>query len=427
MKILRHRSNRASWAQWCGCGALVLGLGLHDHARAVPPPAAALSAANVGKKTEARWVKHRVVPGELVTEVAARYGVAPEDLIKWNKLKPGRETLRSGSRLRVLSHVAPPQVSRVYHTVKTGESWSSIANQHGVPVDHLRERWNANIKRLRVNDQIAVWVEKRESAPAEPELQSAVQIAQVKVTAKGGDPQTGTKTLVSTRLRSSAVEVQVERHGKKARAPETKEEDDDADFFPIMEVPLRSRSLGHPHSGRILRGIQMPSNDTLYTLRDPERSYVSSHTAMVLQNALARFRLISGYRGMVLIKDTSRKGGGPLYPHKSHQSGRDADIQLLLRENTTDYHANNVDWAANWSLLHSMMQSNRIRYIFLSWPQQRLLYRAAKRAGMTDEALEPLLEFPKRGRPAIIRDEHGHDTHFHVRVDCAPWEDRCIN
>ena len=148
---------------------------------------------------------------------------------------------------------------------------------------------------------------------------------------------------------------------------------------------------------------------------------------MVLQNSIARFRLRSGYGGLVLIKDTSRRGGGPLFPHKSHQSGRDADIQLLLKENTTLYSAANVDWDANWSLLYSMVESDHIRYIFLSWPQQRLLYRAARRAGMKLKDLEPILEYPKRGRQSIIRDEQGHDTHFHVRVDCAPWEGRCID
>lgn len=420
----------------------MFGLSIHSAVQAVPPPAAALTAASMGK-AKARWVKHRVIPGELLSEVATRYRVSAEDLAKWNKINPKRNALRSGARLRILSTESPPRVMRIYHTVKDGESWLTIADLHGVPVEHLRKRWNANIKRLRVDDQVAVWVDKGTHNKASaakgntPEDKSVTHAAIARLATDSGDgagdsgttrgrsgiSKRSSKTLVTTRADLASRPRGHERDGD----PVLDEDDGDADYFPIMEVPLRSRSSGHPGAGRIMHGIQMPENEALYHLRDPERSYVSSHMAMILQNAMARFRLTTGYKGMVLIKDTSKKGGGPLFPHKSHQSGRDADIQLLLKGTTTLFTTDKVDWDANWELMHALLQSNRMRYIFLSWPQQRKLYRAAKRAGMKDDELEPLLEFPKRGRPSIIRHEPGHDTHMHIRVDCAPWEDRCIN
>ena len=376
---------------WC---AALAGLLAPISTHAVPPPAAAVSTASVGN---AHWVRHRVIPGEQLDEIAERYAVARKDLIKWNRLN-GKHTLRAGTRLRIRTQLEVPERERIEHIVQTGDTWAGIATHYGVEAEHLRERWNHKSD-LQAGTKLTIWVDR-------------------------ALPSDDSPLTAAARVTRQADEV--------IRHPDAPEDDAheltiEADYFPIMDVPLRSRSTGHPGAGRISHPVQLPENEGLYHLRDPERSYVSSHAGMVLQNSIARFRLRSGYGGLVLIKDTSRRGGGPLFPHKSHQSGRDADIQLLLKENTTLYSAANVDWDANWSLLYSMVESDHIRYIFLSWPQQRLLYRAARRAGMKLKDLEPILEYPKRGRQSIIRDEQGHDTHFHVRVDCAPWEGRCID
>ena len=98
--------------------------------------------------------------------------------------------------------------------------------------------------------------------------------------------------------------------------------------FKIIGVPKTAFSVGQPARGRLKNGLQLPSNDALYTIRNPDHSWGSSHMIEELQRGLANFRRASGFDRRILIEDMSQHGGGRFGPHKSHRSGRDVDIQL---------------------------------------------------------------------------------------------------
>ncbi|MGD8860951.1 MAG: penicillin-insensitive murein endopeptidase [Myxococcales bacterium] len=364
-------------------------------AGAVPPAGAMVSAAagpGASTRQRARWIKHRVIPGELLADIADRYGVRPRKLIRWNDLDGDRPRLRAGQKLRVWTRMEPADRERVRHVVRRGESWSRIASHYGVDMRQLRGYWNrGHRKGLRVGERLVVWVEREP-----PESVDAQDADAERAVAEGA-----------------------------AVAPD----EGAAGNLPIVAVRGNGRSLGAPGRGRLYRGVQMPKNDALYTLRNPDHSYGSSHTVMQLQQAIARFRSRSSYDRELVIGDMSRRRGGRFRPHRSHRSGRDVDIRLPIAEGvaagTVPTDAGQVDWDAAWSLVQSLIDSTQVQYIFLSRSRQRNLRRAARRAGVDEQALEALIQFPSRKRTALVRHSRGHVKHIHVRFACGPDERRC--
>jgi murein endopeptidase/LysM repeat protein len=349
-----------------------------------------------GARKRARWIKHRVIPGELLADIADRYGVHPRKLIRWNDLDRDRPRLRAGQKLRVWTRIEPAERVRVRHVVRRGESWSRIASHYGVDMRQLRGYWNrGHGKGLRVGERLVVWVEH------EPPQAKEAQDAQDAQGEASNQSDSG------------------------AEAPD----ESGVGGLPIVGVRQNGRSLGSPGRGRLSRGVQMPKNDALYTVRNPEQSYGSSHTVMHLQRAIARFRARSGYDRELVIGDMSRRRGGRFRPHRSHRSGRDADIRLPIAEGVTagtvPRDADQVDWDAAWSLVQSLIDSEQVQYIFLSRNRQRHLLRAARRAGVADEALEAWIQFPSRKRTALVRHARGHVKHIHVRFACGSDEPRC--
>lgn len=133
----------------------------------VPERRIGLPARVNGNSETLERTSHTVRRGQTLASVAAIYGVSSADLRQWNALKSDR--LRPGQRLRVrgvagpvaaapapaadasvaslttstepiVLEQSPAPVAR-RHTVKAGESLTSIASQYGVSVAELRE-WN---------------------------------------------------------------------------------------------------------------------------------------------------------------------------------------------------------------------------------------------------------------------------------------------
>jgi murein endopeptidase len=181
----------------------------------------------------------------------------------------------------------------------------------------------------------------------------------------------------------------------------------------------------------LLRGVQLPPNDALYSIRNPDNSWGSSHAIEQLQRAVARFREDSGFDRELLICDLSREHGGRFRPHSSHRSGRDVDIQLPVKlglpASTIPREASQVDWDAAWALVSALVSTGQVKYIFLSRSRQRPLYQAALRAGERPESLHDFVQFPDQSRTALLRHSQGHVKHLHVRFKCAPSETQCLD
>ena len=362
-----------------------------------PEPVAPKKTPATKKLSKAKWIKHEVIPGERLDDIALRYDVRRESLIRWNKLDPDKPRVYAGRELAVYTKNIPPPQQKLIYTIESGDTWAKIAAEYDVDAEDLRIRWNPKIPRkFKIGQEIVIWV----------------------------DPMTD-PTLLQDETEShqhasagTSVDVADTRQRKPASTSK----------LPLVTIKSGSVSVGTPNRGKIVNSIALPENNSLYTIRKPDESYGSTHTLYNVQLAIANFRQASGYKGEVIIGDISKQGGGRLRPHSSHQSGRDVDIRLpLANAKGSSDNAEDVDWDATWALLQAIVATGEVQYIFLSTSRQKLLYKAAKRAGASKDLLERMIQYPRKSgtNDGLIRDESGHTAHFHVRFTCAPNETRC--
>ncbi|HEY0137109.1 MAG TPA: penicillin-insensitive murein endopeptidase [Nannocystis sp.] len=321
-------------------------------------------------------VKHEVIPGETLEEIAERYKVSRDDIIRWNHLDKKKPKLPlPGKTLRIVTADAPLPRERVEHVAKRGETFESVAKEYGVEVEKLK-RWNKKAgKKVVAKKKLVVW---REAPPLPP-------------------PLSGT--------------------GLAAKLQQ-------------LRVPSGGISIGKPSRGRLVRGVPLPERPDLYVRRKPDESYGSSHAIAELMAAIATFRHQTGFGRSIVIGGISRARGGRFRPHKSHQSGRDIDIRMPLTaaaEGKRHITANDIDWKATWQLMRTFIDRGQIEYIFLDFGLQKRIYKVAREQGATKEQLEHWLQWPvRKPKHQIIRHVEGHKVHFHVRVRCADNEKGCV-
>lgn len=368
---------------WClvGCSG--------DSVDATGDPSATDTAAEVTNAVEPapaergrfELVTHVVTPGETLGDIAARYRIKPRLICRLNGLGCDERPLAPGSKL-VIEAVAPPlPTQRFVYTVEPGEdAWSILSERFDVPVDRLRA-FNPELTRPAVGDTIALWVE----------------------------PQ------VPRRKRSCGT-------------------------IPRLEAREDARSLGAPNNGSLEEGVQLPAS-TLYERRRANIMFGSAFTVQHLWEAIACFRYRYAYHGQVVVADISRRAGGLLPPHRSHQSGRDVDLWLPTLQGVykPEYLAQQrwprpeeVNWFAVWGLIEALIETGAVREIFLSYELQDRVYHAARQMGVPELVLYKQLQrgpnAPKPGtgrRPfkGIVRHSPGHTGHMHVRFKCGPNDD----
>jgi penicillin-insensitive murein endopeptidase len=214
----------------------------------------------------------------------------------------------------------------------------------------------------------------------------------------------------------------------------------------LREVSLRppnaerSRSIGLPWEGHLLRGLAL--RESKYIRKLPEcagaRRFYGTWQLVQLINRATR-RVWSRYAGSRLsIGELSGKDGGDIDGHGSHESGRDADVGFYLlgadgrptlrpafvqMDNNGRGVAPNedvrFDVARNWELVSKLVDDSdaRVQYIFVGSRLRKLLLREAARrkapASVIDRASSVLMQ-PSHGNP--------HRSHFHVRIYCPPTD-----
>jgi murein endopeptidase len=118
------------------------------------------------------------------------------------------------------------------------------------------------------------------------------------------------------------------------------------------------------------------------------------------------------------IGDISRRSGGWLRPHRSHQSGQDADLGFFYADSSKWYtHATerNLDRARTWLLLRALVREADVELVFLDRSVQALLMEYAASTGEDTAWLDLVFEGQRRRSQCIVRHEWGHATHMHVR------------
>ncbi|MCH2137335.1 MAG: penicillin-insensitive murein endopeptidase, partial [Phycisphaerales bacterium] len=87
-------------------------------------------------------------------------------------------------------------------------------------------------------------------------------------------------------------------------------------------------SGGAAHDGRLLNGVPLHTRPGVVTRKG--RNWGTAETVAAIYRAVDLVRAKFPDTPDLAIGDLSRKHGGKLRPHKSHQSGRDADIAYYV-------------------------------------------------------------------------------------------------
>jgi murein endopeptidase/LysM repeat protein len=314
-------------------------------------------------------VKHRVVSRETVRQIAARYGVLQSALRRWNDLPDDLERPKPRSTLKVWAKRIPPARVRVEHVVVEGDTWGQIARRYGAASTDIRAYNVSRIGRsLDPEEVVHVWV----------------------------DP---------------VVRADIERA-------------DEADL-----LRRGAYGVGSPADGRLVNGVQILEGPD-WTLHFPSSAWGTTFAVNALMSALHQWRASSGFSGVLRIGSMSRQRGGEFGSHRSHQTGRDVDIRLPLRVDTPQgipVNVRRVDWIALWHLVDTFERSGSVEVIFFDYKLQRRLAKAAAEAGVPEERIAELLQWPigSKASRGAVRHEPGHTEHIHVRFACGPYETEC--
>src|SRR5690606_19434846 len=110
--------------------------------------------------SKAKWIKHEVIPGERLDDIATRYDVHTASLIRWNKLDKNKPRIYAGRKLAVYTKHIPPPPRKISYTVEFGDTWNKIAAAHHVDPDRRRHRWNPKAPRnFKAGQELVIWVD----------------------------------------------------------------------------------------------------------------------------------------------------------------------------------------------------------------------------------------------------------------------------
>jgi murein endopeptidase len=180
-----------------------------------------------------------------------------------------------------------------------------------------------------------------------------------------------------------------------------------------------SVSVGRANGGALLNGVRMPDGGN-WEIIDPSRAYATQETIDFLRTAIeaVNAQFPEGTHPLY-IGHLSRAGGGFLRPHRSHQSGRDADLSYYYVPERAEWYRpatpQTLDAARTWAFVRALVTQTDVEYIFISTRVQLLLKEYALSIGEDPDWLDTVFQYRSRNPEPIIRHTWGHGTHMHVR------------
>lgn len=206
--------------------------------------------------------------------------------------------------------------------------------------------------------------------------------------------------------------------------PETRHIEQGAEAVPEAEtaeperVVIPSVSLGRPNAGALVDAVQMPE-DPRWELVVPQHAWATQETVTAIARAVETVHEVHDDAHPLHIGDLSRRFGGPLYPHRSHQSGRDVDLGYYYQPDKAAWYqrasARTLDTPRTWTLVRALITRSDVEYIFIDRAVQKLLHEYALSIGEDREWLATVMQYKSIQPGAIVRHTWGHATHMHVR------------
>ena len=297
----------------------------------------------------------------------------------------------------------------LHHKVAAGETLGAIAAQHGTSTKMLIEL-NPRIDpdKLKVGQELIVDERRR----------------QVHYTVRDGDTLSaiakrhgvGLETLVRA---NPDIRPDRLRPGQTLRVT-------------TSLPPSVSRSVGSPTAGKLVNGRALPRHPA-YVLRDRDRAWGTDETVDAITAAFDTVQAKHKQAPRVEVHDLSTREGGWIHDHKSHQSGRDADLAFYQKRCARGVcpfrhvKPNELDVATQWTLLRALIDQGNVEAMFMDRSLQQPLYDYARKQGATREQLRRWFQYPSGAgtSTAIIRHYPKHDDHVHVRFMCHDSDANC--
>jgi len=186
----------------------------------------------------------------------------------------------------------------------------------------------------------------------------------------------------------------------------------------IDPAGLGSLSVGSVSNGVLINAVPMPL-DPRWEIIDPAESWATGETVEFIIAAVSQVHVVHPGSPPLHIGDISRREGGRLNRHATHQAGRDADLGFYYKPGRGWWHARgtsrNLDIPRNWTLVRALLTRTDLECILLDIRIQRLLVKYALSIGEDEAWLKSVFQHPTGRRRALIRHVSGHRTHYHVR------------
>ncbi|MBI2362682.1 MAG: penicillin-insensitive murein endopeptidase [Elusimicrobia bacterium] len=208
--------------------------------------------------------------------------------------------------------------------------------------------------------------------------------------------------------------------------------------FARRTVELESLSWGLPGRGRLINGAELPAQGPHWRSIRTEvgRVYGTSELVDGLRWVAERLRVADAETPALALGDLSAEGGGRAPRHRSHQNGRDADLNFfwtdpagrpVFSERMTSFDAKGrgsyagrpvrFDARRNWSLVAGLLTNphfgRRVRWVFVSRGLRALLLKEAAAAGAAPDLVE------RAGKALAQPPGSSHRNHFHLRIACS--------
>jgi penicillin-insensitive murein DD-endopeptidase len=203
------------------------------------------------------------------------------------------------------------------------------------------------------------------------------------------------------------------------------------------------RSLGSPTEGHLLGGKHLEETTFLRivpTYAAADVRWGLEPLVQMIDRAARQVR--REYPDTIMsVGHLSREGGGEIDRHRSHESGRDADIAFFVRSasgrqmlpsrfvpfrgdgTAPEWAGAKFDDAKNWTLVESMVSDPQahVTHIFVAAPLRARLLAYAERMGVPSATRIRAAELLQQPRGALP-----HDDHFHVRIGCPVGMSGCV-
>jgi LysM repeat protein len=194
----------------------------------------------------------------------------------------------------------------------------------------------------------------------------------------------------------------------------------------------RSQSVGSPNRGQLVEGRQLPTRHPALFVRTPSRAWATDETVRWIVDAFDEVRRVDPEAPRVEVHDLSFRRGGPINGHRSHESGRDADLAYYQRGCRgvcafRRIRPEQLDVARQWALFSYWLERGLVEAIFMDHELSRALYEHARAEGVSRRDLGRWFQYPRApdNRQGVIRHHPRHADHFHVRFVCHESDPDC--